>query len=252
MEVLTREDPSVKEVTGIIKTDPAFTSELLRVANSALYGFSYQINTVQHAIVTLGLEFVKALSMTVAMRSYLKQAMRLPALRRCWRHSLASALLSEELATACQVPADGAYTGGLLHDIGRLALLVAYPKEYANLLEVSAENSFDLLATERDLFDVDHCEAGLWLSAEWKLPKELIQVICNHHDAPQPGNFDLAALVRQACRLADVMDFGVIRYRKPPSLEEIREELPEPGRTRFNPDMEWLKSMVAMRIDALD
>ena len=70
---------------------------------------------------------------------------------------------------------DRAYTAGLLHDVGRLALLVKYPKEYANLLAVVAENPFDMLDTERQLFDIDHCEAGDYLSKTWTFPPDILK-----------------------------------------------------------------------------
>src|SRR5205823_15038432 len=89
-----------------------------------------------------------------------EMAMKAPLLRRCWSHSLACGMFSQELATACFMKADEAYTAGLLHAIGRLGLLAAYPVEYANVLNVAVEYSFDVLHCERELFDIDHCEAG--------------------------------------------------------------------------------------------
>ena len=73
--------------------------------------------------------------------------------------------------------ADFAYVAGLLRDIGRLALLVKYPEPYANLLVVSGEQQFDLLMMERELFDIDHCEAGAWLMQQLPFPPELDEII---------------------------------------------------------------------------
>ena len=108
--------------------------------------------------------------------------MKAPLLRRCWSHSLACGMFSQELATACFMKADEAYTAGLLHDIGRLGLLAAYPVEYANVLNVAVEYSFDVLHCERELFDIDHSEAGAWLAEQWKLPPELSVIAAHHHE----------------------------------------------------------------------
>ena len=255
LELLGKEDVDVRQVVRWLQADPIFSSEMLRVANSALYGTSRQIRSVHHATLTLGLDFVKALAVTVGLRAYVKSAMKEPILRRCWAHSLACGILSQELATACLLKADEAYTAGLLHDIGRLGLLAAYPVEYANVLNVAVEYSFDLLHCERELFDIDHCQAGAWLAEQWKLPAELATIAAHHHDEPtltyanQPP--DLLLMVRLACRLADLLDFSVVKARQSMTVEQILEYLPEAARIRFPTDMEALKVKVTQRVQTL-
>src|SRR5713226_183106 len=255
LEILGREDVDVRQVVRWIQSDPVFAAEMLRVANSALYGFSGDIRSVHHATVTLGLDFVKALAITVGLRTYMKSAMKLPTLRRCWSHSMACALLSQELATACSLKSDEAYTAGLLHDIGRLGLLAAYPVEYANVLDVAVEYSFDVLHCERELFDIDHCEAGAWLAEQWKLPPELGVIAAHHHEKPVSVGAgktpDLLTIVRLGCRLADALDFSVVKTREAADFGQILGYLPEAARLRFPKDIEALKTKVADRIHAL-
>jgi putative nucleotidyltransferase with HDIG domain len=255
LELLGQEDVDVRQVVRWLQADAVFSGEMLRVANSALYGTSGQIRSVHHATITLGLDFVKALAVTVGLRAYVKSAMKAPVLRRCWSHSLACGMFSQELATACFMKGDEAYTAGLLHDIGRLGLLAAYPLEYANVLNVAVEYSFDVLHCERELFDIDHCEAGAWLAEQWKLPPELGVIAAHHHDDPvaiDPGKKpDLLAIVRLGCRLADALDFSVVKTREPGDLAQILGYLPEAARLRFPKDIEALKTRVADRIQAL-
>jgi putative nucleotidyltransferase with HDIG domain len=180
--------------------------------------------------------------------------MKLPVLRRCWTHSLACALLSQELANACFLKGDEAYTAGLLHDIGRLGLLAAYPVEYANVLSVAVDYSFDVLHCERELFDIDHCEAGAWLAEQWKLPGELGAIAAHHHDQPSigPGRQpDLTTIIQLGCQLADALDFGVIKTLRGPAPQEILERLPESVRGRFPADLEALKALVTERIQTI-
>jgi putative nucleotidyltransferase with HDIG domain len=226
IETLSREDCGIKRAVACIQSDPVFATELLRVANSALFGFSREIKSVQQATVTLGLDFVQALAVTVGMRAYVKSAMKIPILRRCWRHSMACALLAQDLASACWMKGDEAYTAGLLHDIGRMGLMAAYPVEYANVLTVSIENSFDVLDCERELFDVDHCQAAVWLASDWKLPAHFHRIACHHHDEIEAGSSDLLGVVSLGCLLADALDFGVIEGQARHTLDEIRERLP--------------------------
>lgn len=251
LEALADEDISIRQVVELVNSDPAFAAELLRVANSPLYGFSHQVLSVQHATVTLGLEFVKALSMTVAMRAYLKTAMRLPTLRRCWRHSLVCAILAEEVASGCRRRGDAAYTAGLLHDVGRIGLLASWPAEYSNLLGVSAEHSFDVLDCERELFDTDHCEAGSWMAREWKLPEHLAEVALRHHEPLPDQPFDDLQIVRFACRLADSLEFGVVNVRDGETYAELVALLPETARKTLDISPEEMRRGLAARIEAL-
>ena len=255
LEILGREDMDVRQVVRWIQSDPVFSAEMLRVANSALYGFSGEIRSVHDATVTLGLDFVKALAITVGLRTYMKSAMKLPILRRCWSHSMACALLSQELAAACSLKNDEAYTAGLLHDIGRLGLLAAYPVEYANLLSVAVDYSFDVVHCERELFDIDHCEAGAWLAEQWKLPGELAAIAAHHHDDPtdidMAHKVDLLTIVRLGCLTADALEFSVVPTRNTWTMQQILRRLPENDRLRFPADWPALKAKITERMEAL-
>ena len=145
---------------------------------------------------------------------------------------------------------DFAYVAGLLRDIGRLALLVKYPEPYANVLAVSGENAYDLMATERELFDVDHCEAGAWLMRTMPFPPELTEVVAHHHETPDGGPFRMVHLVRIADLLADALGLAVLAPFNPQGFEEVLQELPVPARARFHPDPEELKAEIDSRIQS--
>lgn len=257
LQLLSHDEAEISDIVGLIRADAAFSSELLRVANSPIYGLRSQVSGIQHAVVILGFNTVKAFAMTISMKNFLRAAMRIDLLRRVWRHSLACALISEEVSAACSKfgghpPDDRAYTAGLLHDIGRLGLLVKYPQEYANLLAVVVENPFDILDTERQLFDIDHCEAGRWLAEKWKFPAEIQEVAAHHHDPPHPGQSEVADLVRLSVLLADSLGFDVVSPRRTYAMDEIRALLPHPAQYRFNADPDELKARITERLDAYD
>ena len=247
LEVLSNENAHITGVGRIIAAEPVFASRVLQMANSPLFALQTQVKTISHAIVLLGLDRVKAITVTRALGDFVGTALNTQALRLCWQNSLACALLSEKLARACKIDTDFAYVAGLLRDIGRLALLVKYPEAYANLLAVSGERGFDLMATERDLFDIDHCQAGAWLMARMPFPPELREVVANHHELPT-GPFRMVHLVRIADMLADTLGFAVITSLRPPSFGEVLEELPEAACLRFTTDPEELKAEIAARI----
>jgi putative nucleotidyltransferase with HDIG domain len=256
LQLLSDEEVQVKKLIELLRSDAALSAELLRRANSAMYGARTQVSSLQQGLVLLGFDQVRSLAMAVALGSYVKSAMRIAALRRCWRHSLATALLSERLAKAVSFEADRAYTAGLLHDIGLLGLMVNYPKEYANLLLVSRENDLDLRVTEQAMFDVDHCEAGAWLARQWSFPVEILDSVRRHHDPIDFSNFGLLAITQSAVLLSDALGFGV----QPPAetgvdpavYEALRKEFPEAAQECLPIRMEVLQDFLTQRINAYE
>jgi HD-like signal output (HDOD) protein len=160
LNLLSRDEVEIRDLIALISSDPAFSAQVLRLANSPLFGFRAQIDSLQWALLLLGLRRVRALTLTVATANHMKAALKIEELSRCWRHMLACALLTEELARSCSVFEDRAYTAGLMHDLGRLGLLLAYPAEYAEMLRDADRNALDVLDCERESLGVDHCEAG--------------------------------------------------------------------------------------------
>ena len=204
------------------------------------------------AIHVLGLERLKGVVATIAMKSYLGTSLEVPALRACWRHSLACAVLAEKLAGPTSLEADVAYTAGLLHDIGRLALVAGYPGEYANFLASTEMEPSDALQRERELFGIDHCQAGLLLVSRWKLPVAFISVTSRHHEAPVAGEPAVLTTVRRSCRMADALGFNVgytVQLRK---YDEISGELPELVRCRLPREPAELTQYIASKIDSID
>jgi putative nucleotidyltransferase with HDIG domain len=247
LEVLSQENAHITGVGRIIAAEPVFASRVLQIANSPLFALQTQVKTISHAIVLLGLDRVKAITVTRALGDFVGPVLKSKSLRACWENSLACALLSEKLARACKMDTDFAYVSGLLRDIGRLALLVKYPDSYSNLLAVSGEHDFDLIATERELFDIDHCEAGAWLMEKMPFPPELSEVVAKHHQAPT-GQFRMVHLVRIADMLADALGFAVLPVAHQPTYAEVIQELPELAALRFTSDPEELKAEIGARI----
>src|SRR5205823_4063863 len=104
---------------------------------------------------------------------------------------------------------EACYTAGLLHDIGRLALLRNCRDKYKLVLAQQASGKdFDLLQSERSVFGIDHCEAGASIIDYWELPKELRDVVLLHHQKPLPGALGLLPVVYAGWRMADLLGFS--------------------------------------------
>jgi HD-like signal output (HDOD) protein len=248
LDLLAREDVEIRELVALISSDPAFSAQILKVANSPLFGYRGQIDSLQSALVVLGLRRVRALCMTVATSNHMKAVLQIEELSRCWRHMLACALLTDELARNCSVFEDRAYTAGLLHDVGRLGLLLAYPKEYAELLRNAERNALELLDCEKEALGIDHCEAGRMLAEHWNLPPDFQIVAARHHDPQHNSQVDLLTLVHLGCRLADSLGFWVVEPIQPCSPDEIQASLPPLLAKRIRIDADRWKQTVERRI----
>ncbi len=252
LQLYAREGDDVEfaRLNELLRSDTSVSAELLRRANSAAFGIRSRVLSVEHAVAMLGLSRVRSLMMTLGLGGYLRVALKIAVLRRCWRHSLGCALLAEDLAEAFDVRPDQGYTAALLHDLGRLALLVKYPQSYADLLSVVIENHFSLLQSERDLFDIDHCEAGTWLAEEYEFPPELVAAIRDHHD-PADDAPPLTRLVHVACRMSELIGFEVVEPEDQVDIDELTRTMPRPVRLQPE-DLEELKRRISDRVNALE
>jgi putative nucleotidyltransferase with HDIG domain len=252
MELISNDATGLKELADVIRADVAFSSEILTLANCALFAARTEITTILQAAALLGLNRVKGIAMTIGLKSYLTDSLKMPALLACWRHSLACAIVSEDLASACRMERDAAYLAGLLHDIGRLALSVVEPIAYAELIHEADESPIDVMARERELFGLDHCEAGKWLAHQWRIPAHFAEVAARHHQPVRPGKIDILAIVQLGCQLADAVGFAAVRHACPAKFEKVLDQLPQAALQRFDSDRDHLALKVATKINSID
>jgi putative nucleotidyltransferase with HDIG domain len=252
MRLVNTAEPDLPQIGEAINLDPIFATEILRAANSPLYGAAREITTVKQAVPRLGLDRVKAVAALIAVKAMTKPAVRLETLRRCWIHSLVTAILTEESARACGSPPDTAYTAGLLHNLGSLGLMAAYPDEYRRMLDVSSEFNFDLLQAERDIFEIDHCAAGARLAQKWGFPDQIAAAIATHHDEPNAQNGSISALVQISWRLADTLGYQAYVTDRIWTYEELVARVPGATRTWLGGGIDGAKQEISARLDSFE
>jgi len=247
------ENVQMRQLCDLIATDPAFASEVLTIANSAFYAPRQPSTSIMEAIAVLGATKLQGMCLTVGIRAYLGKTMSLPALRALWRHNLACALISERLADAGPIDRDLAYTSGILHDIGRMALAVLQPKAYAELLESHHGPSASILEAERNLFGLDHCEAGHQLITSWKLPENFAAVVVDHLSPRCPDEFwDVLEVVKMSCAMASALGFVAFPGCEAVPFGELLEQLPERERSKFPAEPEQLRNRLSDNIKAVE
>lgn len=252
LTLLAHPDVKVKDVADLIATDATFTARLLQCVNSYEFGLSYPVSDVKQAVALVGLDRTRHVTISHATAAYAKGALRTAELRRCWQHTVATAVLAEEIAQACGTFTNVAFTAGIMHDIGRLALLVAYPAEYERVIRGAAEQSLDILDFEREEFGVDHAEAGRVLAERWGLPLELRVIAGRHHDPSEGTELDLLRIVHVACRLAEILGYDIVHPLTPQDAEVVLAELPAGARARLKKTPAELCSRIEQRILEFD
>lgn len=203
LEAVDDPDTSASDMATLISADPALATRLLRLANSAFYGFPRRIGTVNLAIVVLGFETVRDLCLSVLITDcFFQDDGELPLdLEGFWRHSLATAVTSKMIyqMSGAHQPGKG-FIAGLVHDIGKLFLARYFPADYAKMLDKVQIENLPLLEAETAVFSLTHPVAGSWLLEEWNLPVWLVESTRDHHRGE--GDGDPGALA-QAVSFAD-------------------------------------------------
>ncbi len=226
-------DPSAPMLfEEVFKSDPALTAELLMLANSAAFGGRSRVQTIKVAIRHLGLEQVRSMAATSALRSHTHRH-RYPYLASVWAHGIASAVAAEALGGACGCP--GLYTLGLTHDLGRLGLFLAEGQPYGEELSREFAAIEQANHVERNLFGMTHCEAGALVAATWGFPESLAACMGEHHIMPAGG--EPRGLIVTACRMADSLGFPEVPLSEASGWPELDPALADVA--QLEPEALW-------------
>jgi len=183
IEHLQADDAGMPELAALIAKDAAMTSKILTVANSSAYHRNPRSVGLEQSLVSLGTDMIKTL---VISESVFQTFNSFPHsgstdLRGFWKGSLTTAVIARDIARQMEYPhVEEAYLAGLLHNVGRLALLATAPKEYA--FNFTARDDEDLCAVEQRTLQITHSEAGAWLIERWNLDSFLADSVLYHHE----------------------------------------------------------------------
>ncbi len=258
MQLMQRKDIGLKEISNTISADPAFSVEVLRLANSAMIGAMAEVRSISQALALIGIDRVKGMALTVGMRGIMGNSASAPALRSSWRHTLATAILAEEIADKVYIDPAEAYTAGLLHEIGRIALITSAPQKYSVIFEAVPESTERLLEHERGSFGLDHREAGVELVRKWNLPPLFERVISCKHDETDPELriFDCPALIELSCGLAGAIGLSFLPVPEvgdwQAECQQLLEKVPASDRKRLKYCWEDLQLLVASKVNLMD
>jgi len=183
MDLLKDPNSSARDLAGEIKKDQSITARILKIANSAYYGFHREIGNVDRAIVVLGFDEIMNIAQVVClMEAFDTEDDSALNRKEFWGHSLGTAHIARALSKRLNdlSPRD-AFVMGLLHDFGKVVLNQHFREEFHYMIKTAEDQQRPLHEVCRELTGTDHAEIGGMVAESWKLPLPLVRAIRYHH-----------------------------------------------------------------------
>ena len=178
-------DTSIKTVCDTIEKDQAITLKILKLVNSAFYGFKQKISDLRNAVVLLGYNAVRNAIVSLSVINSFPKRVKLMDfdISQFWKHSLAVAVTSKNIAQLSKKESpDNCFVGGLLHDVGKVILAQYFPNLFETVWTTLQEEHLSFYESERKKLPIDHTIIGAHLAAKWQLPQGLVDAIRWHHE----------------------------------------------------------------------
>lgn len=256
IELVDSPKTDTRILARLIYNDQSLTARILKIANSAYYGFSREISTVDTAIVVMGFNAVKEMGLSLSVFDAFKNIGSVEEfdVHKYWEHSVATGMAAKLMARRAGLPESGElFVAGLLHDIGKMVLIQYLPDDFKKVVEYMKEHECTYVEAERELIGITHAQIGALIAARWRLPDRIVSCIKNHHSIKPADPFlKEAILVNLADLISHRLNMGNDGHRPDWEVDEyITFELQE----QFNIDSEDLLNMeedLLMELDSSD
>jgi putative nucleotidyltransferase with HDIG domain len=189
-------ESSIAQVGNIVSQDAGMCVKVLQLVNSAFLGLSHRVSDPKQAAALIGIDNIRALVLSVHVFSQFESSNQ--DLLFLWKHSLATAGLAKAIARLQDTSrniVDDSFTGGLLHDVGKLILSSVYAKECARIWKTSPADKTSSLSRERSVLGCTHAEVGAYLLGLWGLPDSIVEAVAWHHQPSDAGPAGFSSLI---------------------------------------------------------
>jgi putative nucleotidyltransferase with HDIG domain len=180
------------QISEIIRRDPSLTSRLLRLVNSVYYGLSTPVNSIEEAVFYLGVRQIRQLTTVTPIIEDFQRLSGKCAFpwREFWQHCIGTAILTREIFSGVQSPADESdYVAGLIHDVGKIVMAWSFPEHFAEIHLQEEQGTRDLLELESQVLGIDHAELGALYLERHRLPELMVSAARFHHQPEKAGEF---------------------------------------------------------------
>ncbi len=182
-------DTTIRKLSRVIESDQAIAARILKLVNSAFYGFRSKISNIPHALVILGFNSIRNAIVSVSVLNAFsgEQGKKFDS-KDFWKHSVAVAVISKYLAGKTRlVPPDESFVAGLLHDIGKILIAQYFRETFHQILDTIREEGLSFYQAEKKRVPFTHAQIGGYLAQKWQFPQSLVEAIEYHHSATKRG-----------------------------------------------------------------
>ena len=218
LALTAKPNATIRELATVIERDPELSARILKLVNSGFYGLRNKVENVSHAIVLLGWNSIKLISVGASILTRMCATDR-----RLFNHSMRTAQIARFLATEANFyKVEEIAVVGLLHDFGSVILGLFFSERFTRVRQIAAEQGVPVYIAERDFLGTDHAEVGGWTLAEWNMPENSTDSVGCHH------SFDRTSYHARKTAVIHVADVLALAtdYRGP-SWEKIPELVPD-------------------------
>ena len=200
-QIMADPNSDIEDLAVVIETDQSIVVSVLKLINSALYGLSRKISSIRQACSLLGLRTLQEVIMTAGVSNVLGRKLKGYEFGsgELWRHSIATGFCSRILAEKKNRElANDAYTGGLLHDVGKI-ILDPYVFERKDAFEDFMQDETQMvLDAEKEILGFDHAEIASDVCKKWNIPENVTVAIRYHHYPSHSDENELAYIIHTA------------------------------------------------------
>lgn len=243
LRIVADPDSSPEELQRVVCTDQALTAQILKIANSAMFGMMREVKTLTQAIMTLGFSTIKSVVIASSAKNLYSRGASGLQERLMWEHALVTAIAGRTYGKLLRFPrTEEIFLAGLMHDIGKSVMGIKFPDRYGAMIRTVYNEQGDFLELELDTFGFDHTMVGEALLHSWNLARSIEHTVRWHHDPMEAPEDDraLTALVALGNQLALGLKIGIGRPESlagptrqaleildltPESLEDYRETI---------------------------
>lgn len=185
LDLVQSPNSSAKQITEVISKDQSLSSKVLKLANSSYYGFAHDIGNMNHAVVILGMDTVKALCLATSVFDMFPtkdDTIQIFSHEKFWQHSLGVAVSAKVIAAHIGFQdQEEIFLAGLLHDIGKIILEQYFHDEFVQISKLVTSQDILLVKAEEMVLGINHAILGKVLAKRWNLPATLVDTISAHH-----------------------------------------------------------------------
>jgi putative nucleotidyltransferase with HDIG domain len=197
LEVAADKNTSLRDLSRIIERDQVLAVKILKIANSAFYGFLSKVSSLEHALVLLGTDEVRSIVLGFSVYQFFSADKANSFDRaRIWKHAMLCSQITKLLGMHFRIPDDGSlFLSGLIHDIGKVIIDQYFHKEFLQIIDYISSHNTTFSKAEKSILGATHYQIGAKLLKQWNFPPKVVMQILYHHAPWYSNNYEVNSII---------------------------------------------------------